>query len=87
MLKKTLEKLKSLLGISLILLILFFWKISVAQTDTTVVTVDTTIVQIQQIQTDLDEIKEMFKEQKKLLFILLLPFIIKRLRGKYSSLS
>ena len=67
MLKKTLEKLKSLLGISLILLILSFWKISIAQTDTTVVTVDTTIVQIQQIQTDLDEIKEMFKEQKKLL--------------------
>ena len=67
MLKKILERLKSLLGISLILLILFFWKISVAQTDTTVVTVDTTIVQIQQIQTDLDEIKEMFKEQKKLL--------------------
>jgi len=66
MLKKTLEKLKSLLGISLILLILFFWKISIAQTDTTT-TVDTTIVQIQQIQTDLDEIKEMFKEQKKLL--------------------
>jgi len=50
----------------LILLILFFWKISIAQTDTTT-TVDTTIVQIQQIQTDLDEIKEMFKEQKKLL--------------------
>jgi hypothetical protein len=48
------------------LLILFFWKISIAQTDTTT-TVDTTIVQIQQIQTDLDEIKEMFKEQKKLL--------------------
>ena len=67
MLKKILEKLKSLLGINLILLILFFWKISVAQTDTTVVTVDTTIVQILQIQTDLDEIKEMFKEQKKLL--------------------
>ena len=67
MLKKILEKLKSLLGINLILLILFFWKISIAQTDTTVVTVDTTIVQIQQIQTDLDEIKEMFKEQKKLL--------------------
>jgi len=66
MLKKILEKLKSLLGISLILLILFFWKISIAQTDTTT-TVDTTIVQIQQIQTDLDEIKEMFKEQKKLL--------------------
>ena len=66
MLKKTLEKLKSLLGISLILLILFFWKISIAQTDTTT-TIDTTIVQIQQIQTDLDEIKEMFKEQKKLL--------------------
>jgi len=67
MLKKILEKLKSLLGINLILLILFFWKISIAQTDTTVVIVDTTIVQIQQIQTDLDEIKEMFKEQKKLL--------------------
>ena len=67
MLKKILEKLKSLLGISLILLILFFWKISIAQTDTTVITVDTAIVQIQQIQTDLDEIKEMFKEQKKLL--------------------
>ena len=66
MLKKILEKLKSLLGISLILLILSFWKISIAQTDTTT-TVDTTIVQIQQIQTDLDEIKEMFKEQKKLL--------------------
>jgi len=66
MLKKTLEKLKSLLGISLILLILFFWKISIAQTDTTT-TVDTTIVQIQQIQTDLDEIKEMFKEQKRIL--------------------
>ena len=66
MLKKTLEKLKSLLGISLILLILFFWKISIAQTDTTT-TVDTTIVQIQQIQTDLDEIKEIFKEQKKIL--------------------
>tara|TARA_R100001480_G_scaffold11276_1_gene19887 strand:+ start:1623 stop:1811 length:189 start_codon:yes stop_codon:yes gene_type:complete len=48
------------------LLILSFWKISIAQTDTTT-TVDTTIVQIQQIQTDLDEIKEMFKEQKKLL--------------------
>ena len=67
MLKKTLEKLKSLLGISLILLILSFWKISIAQTDTTVVTIDTTIVQVRQIQTDLDEIKEMFKEQKKLL--------------------
>ena len=67
MLKKTLEKLKSLLGISLILLILSFWKISIAQTDTTTVTIDTTIVQVQQIQTDLDEIKEMFKEQKKLL--------------------
>ena len=67
MLKKILEKLKSLLGISLILLILFFWKISIAQTDTTVVTVDTTIVQVQQIQTDLDEIKEMFKEQKRIL--------------------
>jgi len=67
MLKKTLEKLKSLLGISLILLILSFWKISIAQTDTTVITIDTTIVQVQQIQTDLDEIKEMFKEQKKLL--------------------
>ena len=66
MLKKILEKLKSLLGISLILLILFFWKISIAQTDTTT-TVDTTIVQIQQIQTDLDEIKEMFKEQKRIL--------------------
>ena len=66
MLKKILEKLKSLLGISLILLILSFWKISIAQTDTTV-TIDTTIVQVQQIQTDLDEIKEMFKEQKKLL--------------------
>jgi len=50
----------------LILLILFFWKISIAQTDTTT-TVDTTIVQIQQIQTDLDEIKEMFKEQKRIL--------------------
>jgi len=50
----------------LILLILSFWKISIAQTDTTV-TIDTTIVQVQQIQTDLDEIKEMFKEQKKLL--------------------
>ena len=50
----------------MILLILFFWKISIAQTDTTT-TVDTTIVQVQQIQTDLDEIKEMFKEQKKLL--------------------
>jgi hypothetical protein len=48
------------------LLILFFWKISIAQTDTTT-TVDTTIVQIQQIQTDLDEIKEMFKEQKRIL--------------------
>jgi hypothetical protein len=48
------------------LLILFFWKISTAQTDTTT-TVDTTIVQIQQIQTDLDEIKEMFKEQKRIL--------------------
>ena len=67
MLKKILEKLKSLLGINLILLILFFWKISIAQTDTTVVTIDTTIIQVQQIQTDLDEIKEMFKEQKKLL--------------------
>ena len=67
MLKKILEKLKSLLGISLILLILFFWKISIAQTDTTVVTIDTTIVQVQQIQTDLDEIKEMFKEQKRIL--------------------
>ena len=67
MLKKILERLKSLLGISLILLILFFWKISIAQTDTTVVTIDTTIIQVQQIQTDLDEIKEMFKEQKKLL--------------------
>jgi len=66
MLKKTLEKLKSLLGISLILLILSFWKISIAQTDTTV-TIDTTIVQVQQIQTDLDEIKEMFKEQKRIL--------------------
>jgi len=51
----------------LILLILFFWKISIAQTDTIVVTIDTTIVQIQQIQTDLDEIKEMFKEQKRIL--------------------
>jgi len=50
----------------LILLTLSFWKISIAQTDTTT-TIDTTIVQIQQIQTDLDEIKEMFKEQKKLL--------------------
>jgi len=66
MLKKILEKLKSLLGISLILLILSSWKISIAQTDTTT-TVDTTIVQIQQIQTDLDEIKEMFKEQKRIL--------------------
>ena len=66
MLKKILEKLKSLLGISLILLILSFWKISIAQTDTTV-TIDTTIVQVQQIQTDLDEIKEMFKEQKRIL--------------------
>jgi len=66
MLKKILERLKSLLGISLILLTLSFWKISIAQTDTTT-TIDTTIVQIQQIQTDLDEIKEMFKEQKKLL--------------------
>ena len=50
----------------MILLTLSFWKISIAQTDTTT-TIDTTIVQIQQIQTDLDEIKEMFKEQKKLL--------------------
>ena len=50
----------------MILLILSFWKISIAQTDTTT-TVDTTIVQIQQIQTDLDEIKEMFKEQKRIL--------------------
>jgi len=50
----------------LILLILSSWKISIAQTDTTT-TVDTTIVQIQQIQTDLDEIKEMFKEQKRIL--------------------
>ena len=66
MLKKTLEKLKSLSGISLILLTLSFWKISIAQTDTTT-TIDTTIVQIQQIQTDLDEIKEMFKEQKRIL--------------------
>ena len=50
----------------MILLILSSWKISIAQTDTTT-TVDTTIVQIQQIQTDLDEIKEMFKEQKRIL--------------------
>ena len=53
------------------LLILFFWKISIAQTDTTTVLdttkIDTVINQIEHIQSDLDEIKEMIEKQKRLL--------------------
>lgn len=71
MLKKILTKLRFPLGLSLSLLILFFWKISIAQTDTTTVLdttkIDTVINQIQQIQFDLDEIKKMCKKQRKLL--------------------
>ena len=71
MLKKTLTKLRFPLGLSLSLLILFFWKISIAQTDTIAVLdttkIDTAINQVQQIQSDLDEIKEMCEKQRKLL--------------------
>jgi predicted transcriptional regulator len=55
----------------LILSTLFFWKTSIAQSDTTnisnAVSVDTVIVQVEQIQSDLDEIKEMCEKQRKLL--------------------
>ena len=65
MLKKILTKLKFPLGLSLSLLILFFWKISIAQTDTTNIRQDTIKNNIEQIQSDLDEIKEMCEKQRK----------------------
>ena len=67
MLKKTLTKLRFPLGLSLSLLILFFWKISIAQTDTTNIRQDTIENNIEQIQSDLDEIKEMCEKQRRLL--------------------
>jgi len=55
----------------LILLTLFFWKTSIAQSDTTsisdTVNIDTIIIQIEQIQSDVNEIKEMCEKQRKLL--------------------